>query len=153
MSVCATGLWPATRREDAHADAVPAPHAADKRSPARDYPPDRAAPSRLGAIHIPAARVALPGRVMDACVISVIGVTLRKRGSDSRTGRRMCPVLRSRAGGTNMLNSYAPSTRGEIMSPEALQHLQLTKASSVRHRPAPARIASNWYSVNHSLPV
>jgi len=39
------------------------------------------------------------------------------------------------------------------MSPEALQHLQLTKASSQRQRPAPARIAFNWYSVNHSLLV
>ena len=76
-------------------------------------------PEEPPADHVPAARVALIrrslrcppiplGRVMDACVISVIGVTLRKRGSDSRTGRRMCPVLRSRAGGTNMLNSYAP---------------------------------------------
>ena len=39
------------------------------------------------------------------------------------------------------------------MSPEALQHLQLTKASSQQQRPAPARIASNWYFVNHSLLV
>ena len=50
------------------------------------------------------------GRVMDACVTSVISVTLRMQRSVSRIRRRVFPVLRSRAGGTNML-AIAPSNR------------------------------------------
>ena len=85
------------------------------------------------------------GRVMDACVISVIGMTLNRRRSDSRTGRRMCPVLRSRAGGTNMLKSYCPFDAGDTMSPEA-------PVSAARQSVETARATSSWtYRVQLSL--
>jgi hypothetical protein len=85
-----------------------------RRAPVRPREPPARAPCRGRSW--PRSRASL-GRVIDARVAPVIGLTLPRWRSVSRTRRRMCPVLRSRARGTNML--AMPRGRRRDMSPKA----------------------------------